>query len=213
MTTLEIIKKIETDELFVLEEINTLISYYQLKHTMRWAHTRTEDETESVAEHIYGMHVLIDYFYPLVSVTESLDLDKIRHMATWHDMAEAFVGDMTTRTKTKEHEQNEKIAEAHIMQDAPAHLTLMLQAVYQEYDARITRESAFVKAIDKIEPNFHLHFLSTKEKDYSKYLDLGWTVEEYRTYRQPYIREFPIIQKFDDVLYEKSKAYNFFPKS
>ena len=213
MTIAEINKKIMTDSEFVQHELDTLITYYQLKHTMRWAHTRTEDETESVAEHIYGIHILTDYFYPLVSVTEPHDLNKIRHMATWHDMAEAFVGDMTTRTKTKEHEQNEKTAEAQIMQDAPLHLTTMLQAVYHEYDARITRESAFVKAIDKIEPNFHLHFLSTKEKDYSKYLDLGWTVEEYRTYREPYICEFPIIQKFDDVLFEKSKAYNFFPKS
>jgi 5'-deoxynucleotidase YfbR-like HD superfamily hydrolase len=213
MTITEINEKILNDTEFVEHELDTLVTYYQLKHTMRWAHTRTEDETESVAEHIFGMHILIDYFYPLVTASEPLDLAKIRHMATWHDMAEAFVGDMTTRTKTKEHEQNEKIAEAQIMKDAPLHLTAMFQTVYQEYDARITRESAFVKAIDKIEPNFHLHFLSTKEKDYSKHLDLGWTVEEYRTYRQPYVQEFPVIQKFDDVLYEKSKAYNFFPKS
>ena len=66
MTTPEIVEKIMTDEAFVLHEINTLASYYQLKHTIRWAHTRTEDETESVAEHIFGMHILIDYFYPLV---------------------------------------------------------------------------------------------------------------------------------------------------
>lgn len=211
MTITEINAKIMNDEEFVLDELNTLTTYYELKHTMRWAHTRTEDETESVAEHIYGMHILIDYFYPLIAETEPLNLETIRHLATWHDMAEAFVGDMTTRTKTKEHEQNEKLAESEIVKNAPAHLANMLQSVYEEYDARITIESKFVKAIDKIEPNLHLYFLSLKEKDYSKYLDLGWTAEAYRTYREPYMRPFPLIQKFDEVLYKKSKETNFFP--
>ena len=134
-------------------------------------------------------------------------------MATWHDMAEAFVGDMTTRTKTKEHEDKEKIAEAAIIKNAPIHLTQMLQNVYQQFDARATREAAFVKAIDKIEPNFHLHFLSTKEKDYSKHLDLGWTKEQYRAHREPYVSQFPLIQKFDTMLFKKSNETNFFPKA
>jgi 5'-deoxynucleotidase YfbR-like HD superfamily hydrolase len=159
------------------------------------------------------MHILIDYFYPLISETEKLDLNSIRHLATWHDMAEAFVGDMTTRTKTKEHEASEKIAEENIVKNAPQHLSHMLQTVYKQYDARATREAAFVKAIDKIEPNFHLYFLSTKEKDYSEYLDLGWTTDAYRAHRDPYIREFPLLKKFDDILYEKSNETNFFPKA
>ncbi len=211
MTIPEINEKIMSDEKFVLNELNTLISYYELKHTMRWAHTRTEDETESVAEHIYGMHILIDYFYPLIAETEPLNLETIRHLATWHDMAEAFVGDMTTRTKTKEHEQNEKIAEAAITKNAPAHLANMLQTVYDEYDARITMESKFVKAIDKIEPNLHLYFLSLKEKDYSVHIDLGWTVDDYRSYCEPYLAPFPIIKKFHDILYLQSEYKKLFP--
>ncbi|MES2749417.1 MAG: HD domain-containing protein [Patescibacteria group bacterium] len=211
MTIKEINAKIMSDEKFVLRELDTLITYYQLKHTMRWAHTRTEDETESVAEHIYGMHILIDYFYPLIAETEPLNLETIRHLATWHDMAEAFVGDMPTRTKTDEHKQDEKQAEAEIVKNAPAHLATLLKDVFAELDVRLTREAAFVKAIDKIEPNVHLYFLSQKEKDYAQYLDLGWTAEAYRTYREPYMSPFPLIQKFDEVLYVKSKETNFFP--
>jgi len=208
----EIVEKIMCDDNFVNSEIETLSSYYQLKHTTRWAHNRTEDETESVAEHIFGMHILIDYFYPLVSESETLDLDSIRHLATWHDMAEAFVGDMTANTKTKEHEQKEKIAETDIVKNSPAHLTTMLQEVYQNFDARITREASFVKALDKIEPIFHLHFLASKENDLARHFNLGWGVDEYRSYRHPYVSEFPLIKKFDDILYEMSKASNFFPK-
>ncbi|MFM2340010.1 MAG: hypothetical protein RLZZ360_646 [Candidatus Parcubacteria bacterium] len=208
MTIEEIKNKILTDNAFVQNEIDTLVSYYQLKHTIRWAHKRTqEDETESVAEHVYALHVLIDYFFPLVD-KGNMDLDKIRHMATWHDMAEAFVGDMTTRTKTKEHEENEKIAEANIVKNSPSHMTAMLVEIYAEFDKRESVESKFVKALDKIEPNFHLSFLSKKEKDYTKYFNLGWTADEYRAHRHPFVSEFPIIKRFDDILYERNKNYH-----
>ncbi len=211
MTIEEIREKILTDNEFIQSELDTLVSYYQLKHTIRWAHARdTEDETESVAEHIFGMHVLIDYFFPLVD-DGTMSLEKVRHMATWHDMAEAFVGDMTTRTKTKEHEASEKVAEAQIIKNCPTHLIAILESVYDEYDARVTIESKFVKALDKIEPNFQLYFLSKKTKDYAPLFDLGWTVDEYRAYRHPYVSEFPIIKQFDNRLYENLKHTNFHP--
>lgn len=159
MTTKEIKELILTDDTFLQTELDSIISYYQLKHTIRWAHDRTEDETESVAEHVYGLHILIDYFFPLVTEDTPMDLELVRQLATWHDMAEGFVGDMTTRTKTIEHQNNEKIAEAKLIETSPKHLTAMLKKVYEIYDARTTPESQFVKALDKIEPQFHLYFL------------------------------------------------------
>ena len=71
----------------------------------------------------------------------------------------------------------------------------------------------FVKALDKIEPLFHLYFLSLKEKDYTKHFDLGWTADEYREHRSPYVNPFPIIKRFDDLLHHKVKATNFHPKN
>ncbi|MBP9717550.1 MAG: HD domain-containing protein [Candidatus Pacebacteria bacterium] len=212
MTIEEIREKILTDADYVQSQIDLLASYFQLKHTIRWAHKRIhEDETESVAEHIFGLHILIDYFFPLVD-DYVLDLNKIRHLATWHDMAEAFVGDMTTRAKTQEHKDKEKEAEQKIIESAPQHLQDILKAVYNEFDARITPESKFVKALDRIEPFFYLYFLSKKTKDYTTYFDLGWTAEEYRSHRHPFVSEFGVIKRFDDILYENLKVTNFHPK-
>jgi 5'-deoxynucleotidase YfbR-like HD superfamily hydrolase len=123
MTLAKIREKIMTDDEFVLSELKTIVSYYQLKHTIRWSHTRDQDETESVAEHVYGMHILVDYFLPLLK-EEGLELDEnyVKKLVNWHDMAEAFVGDMTTRSKTEEHKQKELESEEEIKKTGPEHL-------------------------------------------------------------------------------------------
>ena len=68
MTTQEIKNKILTDPKFVAEELQKLSLYYQLKHTLRWGFENDEEDVqESVAEHVYGMNMLSEYFLPLHS--------------------------------------------------------------------------------------------------------------------------------------------------
>lgn len=199
-------EKILTDNSFVEEQISVLSSYYQLKHTHRWAHLRTQDETESVAEHVYGMHILCSYFAPLME--DIVDLNLCREYINWHDMAEALVGDMTSRTKTDAHRQAEKVAEETLVANAPDHLHDLLSHLYATFDTKSTPEARFVKALDKIEPMFHLYFLSTKENDLHTKFDLGWSADEYRAYRATQVDAFPILKRFDDVLYEATKHFH-----
>lgn len=210
MTIAEIREKIMTDDEFVLSELETLVSYYQLKHTIRWSHKRNQDETESVAEHVYGMHILADYFLPLLKSEEvELDLELVQKMITWHDMAEALVGDMTTRSKTKDHMQKELEAEREIVKTGPTHLRTRFDEIFEAYNEQKSLEAKFVKAIDKIEPQVHLFFLLQKNKDLAEYFYLGWSAEEYREHRRPYVETFPIIQRFDDILYQHISASQF----
>lgn len=199
-------EKILTDDVFIGQEIESLMVYYQLKHTHRWAHQRTQDETESVAEHIYGMHILCNYFAPLLE--EPIDLAAVHELITWHDMAEALVGDMTSRTKTDAHKQAEKQAEEKLIASAPKHLQETLQNVYNSFDAKSTREARFVKALDKVEPMFHLNFLAGKENNLHEKFDLGWTSDVYREYRTQHVNEFDLIRRFDDILYEATKQFH-----
>ncbi len=196
-----------TDDTYLREQLDLFVTYYNLKHTIRWAKDRNGDFTESVAEHVYGMQVLISYFLPLADPAQSMDSTLISNMATWHDMAEAVVSDMTTKLKTKAHEEAEKVAEGNLIATAPAHLTSTLTAIYTTYDARTTREARFVKAIDKIEPMFHLYFLKQKGIDVPTHYQMQWEADEYRQHRAFYVDEFPILKRFDDVLYEETKAY------
>jgi hypothetical protein len=68
---------------------------------------------------------------------------------------------------------------------------------------RPTPESIFVKAIDKVEPIFHMYFLAQKtnvRKDIFKTKDSGWTMTEYREHRRPYTEPFELIWRFDTVM-------------
>lgn len=208
MTTAEIQEKIMTDDAFILAELNKIALYYQLKHTIRWGHHRIQDETESVAEHIYGMHILIEYFLPLINTAPTLNREKILSLATWHDMAEAVVSDMTTRTKTEAHKKAEIAAERKLVLTAAPHLQTHMDELFSEYEAQATIEARFVKAIDKIEPLFHLYFLSRIEPDVRPKFDLGWSAETYRDHRAPYIQTFPLLKRVDNILYEVTKDFH-----
>jgi 5'-deoxynucleotidase YfbR-like HD superfamily hydrolase len=206
MTIEEIRQKILTDDAFAISQLDTIATYFNLKHTPRWAHHRTQDEVESVAEHIFGMHILIDYVTPLID--EELDINLCKKYATWHDMAEAIVGDMTSVAKTEDHIKNEKEAEKQIVHDAPKQLASDFEHIFSTFDQRSTPEAKFTKAIDKIEPLFHLYFLKQKGGDIHKKFDLGWPAEKYREYRKPYVEPYTLLKRFDDVLYEETKFFH-----
>lgn len=206
MTNFEIKERLLNDTEFLVQELDKIALYYQLKHTPRWNHPRAQDEIESVAEHIYGMHILASYFMPLLD--EQLDTETVRQLITWHDMAEAVVGDMTSRTKTDEHRKAEKDAEAKLLEIAPEHLLPKLQVTFNMFDSRTTPEATFVKAIDKIEPLFHMYFLTKQPGAVSQKFDLGWPSKIYQQYRQPYVSTIPLLLHFDSVLMELTKEFH-----
>lgn len=207
MTIEAIREKILTDDEFVKSELQKFVTYYNLKHTIRWAKNRDGDYTESVAEHVFGMQVLLSYFLALIDTDKNLDINLIYQMATWHDMAEAVVSDMTTKLKTKAHEAAEKEAEQMLIKTAPYHLKDSLTTIYSTYDIRANTEAMFVKAIDKMEPMFHLYFLKQKGISVPDHYQMQWEADEYRQHRAKYVDAFPILKRFDDVLYEETKEY------
>ncbi len=203
----QITQKILTDDVFLRQQLDLFVTYFNLKHTIRWAKNRDGDYTESVAEHVFGMHVLLNYFLPLIDINNTLDKSLIYHMPTWHDMAEAIVSDMTTKLKTQAHEAAEKEAEQMLIETAPGHLKDMLRTIYTTYDIRDSVEAKFVKAIDKMEPMFHLYFLKHKGISVPDHYQMQWEADEYREHRARYVDTFPVLKRFDDVLYEETKEY------
>jgi len=118
-------------------------------------------------------------------------------------MAEALVDDMTTKTKTESHKQAELDAEQEIITKSGEQIRNMLIDTYSEYEQQVTGEAQFVKAIDKVEPIFHMYFLARTtsiNKDIFKTKDSGWTMEEYRTHRRKYIENHSLIWSFDTLM-------------
>lgn len=107
------------------------------------------EKTESIADHMYRMSIMA-WLVP----DESIDLLKAMKMALVHDMAEAIVGDITPACGVSEDEKHRREMMAmqairDILGDNP--LGLEAQELWMEYAADSTKESQFVKDIDKTE--------------------------------------------------------------
>lgn len=193
-------KIMDSDEC-ILSELENFLVYYNLKHTLRWGmDNNRKDETESVAEHVYGMHILADYFLPFYP---NLEPEKVRKLITWHDMAEALVDDMTCKMKTKAHKQAETEAEQKLIETSAPHLQTQLHTLFTQYNAQVTANATFVKALDKVEPIFHMYFLAKRtniNRDIFKTKDSGWTMKAYQAHRKPYIERYSLIWRFDTVM-------------
>lgn len=202
--------RILTDDAFVLEEIKRIRYLYRLKKEIRYALSRTETlETESVAEHIYGMHVIAQYFLPLEDVNGVWDTQKILEMITWHDIDEIETGDTISHHKTEIHLRAAQEALPKVIANLPDHIRAHVSELMDEYEARATPEARFTKAIDKCEPLFEIW-----EECYRTIMhENNNTVENHWATKRKYIEDFPYIMRFAEVATDRLIQNGFFAPS
>lgn len=191
----------------VLEAIEQIQYLYRLKHEIRYAAKRTpKDTTESVAEHIYGMHIVATYFLPLEDPTNTWNKERIFELITWHDIDEVETGDTVGFLKTAQQRSGENEAAERVVQKAPQHMRSHVLTLLNEYAKHDTPEARFVKAIDKIEPVFQLFNDTGKEVMRS----LNTRKEDHINIREPYIRDFPYIKFFHEVTLDEFTKRDYF---
>ena len=107
------------------------------------------DKSESIADHMYRMAIM-------VCTIQDEEIDKLKaiKMALVHDMAEAIAGDITPACGITEDDKNAMEANAmqvirEMLGDNP--FGEEAQSLWMEYAADLTKESQFVKDIDKTE--------------------------------------------------------------
>lgn len=183
----------------ILNEIGKIQYLYGLKKVIRYNQSRhATDSTESVAEHVYGMIILAQYFLPLENPKGTWDRARIYEMISLHDVEEIETGDTLGYAKTTETRVLELEAMKRAIQKSPASLQEHLNARVNEYEGRKTPEAQFVKAIDKIEPFFQIfnedgRLLLQQNKT---------TAEQSLRIKTPYIQEFPFIKLFADTIHK-----------
>ncbi len=191
----------------VLEEVVKLQYLYGLKHEIRYGQSRhDEDYTESVAEHVYGMHVLAQYFLPLEDPEGSWNKVRIAELITWHDISEVETGDIPAVRKTDTDRLKEREASAVVVDKSPSHLKSFITDVLNEYDNWETPEARFVKAIDKCEPLVHSYTELGKQTQH----ELQLTVTSSREVKVKYINQYPYIKHFCDVLHDVMEEEGYF---
>ena len=119
----------------------------RLKCSPRHAWTST-GRRESVAEHCWRLALLSFY---TAGAFPGVDLSKLLLMSLFHDIGEAFTGDIPTFEKTAADEAVEAQAVDAWLRALPSDVGPRLTALMAEYEAQETREARLVKALDKME--------------------------------------------------------------
>jgi putative hydrolases of HD superfamily len=183
----------------ILEETAKLQYLFGLKKVIRYDQDRhATDSTESVAEHVYGMHILAQYFLTLENPAGDWDTSAIYEMITLHDIDEIETGDVLGYTKTAEVRALELAAMRRTIKNAPAHMQEQMDLRVTQYETQTSREAQFVKAIDKIEPLFQIF----NEEGRTVLKRNKTTAEQSLRIKTPYIESFPAIKRFAEVIHQ-----------
>ncbi len=136
-----------------------------LKNNTRHSWT-SQGRHESVAEHSWRL-AMMAYF--VKDEFPEADIDKVIRMCIFHDMGEAFTGDIPAFLKKEEHEQEESRRIYAWIEAMPQPYREELRMLFEEMDAQQTPEAKIYKALDKMEA-----LIQHNEADISTWLPLEY---------------------------------------
>jgi len=141
----------------ILAEMERIRVLYKLKHTMRYQSSRDMTvHSESVAEHLFAMQVIAQYFLPLEDPDGKLDRVRINELVLFHEIGEIETGDILSARKTEAHRMIEKEAAARVITMLPQSMRTLASERFDEFEERKTAEAIFAQAVDKLEPIFEM---------------------------------------------------------
>ena len=140
----------------------------KMKNNTRHSWT-SSGRKESVAEHSYRLTIMA---YFLKDRFPDADIDKVIRMCMFHDMGEAFTGDIPAFEKTQEHENKEEEVLSEWVTQLPEPFKSELTDLYQEMNALETEEAKIYKALDRMEA-----VIQHNEADLSTWLPLEYDLQ------------------------------------
>lgn len=181
----------------ILQIANQLRVAYALKRTLRYSTNRDFSvHSESVAEHVFALFFLTQYFLPLEDPERNLSVEKIYRIILFHDIGEITHGDVPYHIKTEGHEKQEREAAIEIFQSLPAVIRSKARNAWKEYEEHRSPEARFVHALDKIEPLFEL-MDPVNEQSMKR---LKFTYQDHIVKKMRATENFPVMKKFVEVM-------------
>lgn len=181
----------------ILQEVAGIQYLYALKRVIRYHLGREEEyDTESVAEHVFGMLILAEYFLPLEDPEHTMDHHKIFQMMLYHDMDEIETGDTIGYLKTDAQRAKEIDAQEVAITRIPNRMQKRVRELAREYDAQETAEAKFAKAVDRLEPLFQLYNEEGKRLLYKN----KTTEAQSRMLKDGYLASYPIMRAFSEAM-------------
>lgn len=150
---------------------------------------------ESVADHSW--HLAMFAFFIRDEFPEA-DMDKVIRMCLFHDIGEAFTGDIPSFWKTDADEEEENRQIYAWVDSLPEAFREEIRALYQEMEALETLEARIYKALDKLEV-----VMQHNESDLSTWIPLEYT--ENLTYGDEQVAFSGYLKGLRKVLREESE--------
>ena len=198
-------------EIEIVPELTRLKYLCSLKRVLRWDGDRNEKiYTESVAEHVYSMMILFEYFYEYESVDKKMDKEAIKWIILAHDMPEIVNGDIPIYKKTKEDTDREREALSTVLDQSPEILRRKIEEGFTAYDTQSSIEARFVKAIDKFDAMMEI-FDGPRECN-DTFNKRNTTKNEHSDFILKVSAGFPVIYAFMKSLENRWDSKSFFVK-
>ena len=180
----------------IMDIIRQLQVAYKLKRTLRYATKRDFDvHSESVAEHVFALFFLAQYFLPFEDTQHVLNVEKLYKILLFHDFGEIEHGDIPYHLKTEEDERREREAAEGVFASLPLSMQKDAYESWKEYEQKKSPEARFANALDKTEPLFEL-LEPVNERSMKR---LKFTYRDHISKKIPATEDFPVMRKFVDV--------------
>ncbi len=193
-----------------IQEAKQMQEAMKLKFTYRfWDRLRWEKE--SVAAHSWSMMLVADYLLEklenIAPWKYKLDRARVYQLISYHDLIEAETGDEDLDPNNSINHDAKWNKESRAMKTFPNKLPKEIQNIfvsaYNEYEAKKTLESKFVKIVDIIEAEFFCHD--------KWYLFENWSREYQESKRLHHFSDFPELLHIQEDLIENADM-NYYSK-
>lgn len=134
----------------------------KLKQIFRQTLLLDSSRCENDAEHSWHLAMMVLTFKEYAPVP-NIDLGKVLKLVILHDLVEIDAGDVYTYATfdPAEKEAKEQAAADRIFYILPKDQGDELMALWHEYEDKITPESLFASAMDKLQPFLHNYYVDT----------------------------------------------------
>lgn len=180
----------------IMDIVRQLRVGYGLKRTLRYNSRRDMSaHNESVAEHVFALHYLLEYFALVEVFPRPLDLLKVHRILTFHDFGEIPNGDKPYHLKTSEDEAQEQEDARKIFASLPPEISPIALASWEAYERRECLEGQFAYALDKVEPVFELYD-PVNEKTFKR---IRHSYQDHIGRKLRATEQFPVMRRFVEV--------------
>jgi putative hydrolase of HD superfamily len=181
-----------------MQELLIIRQLYNLKTVYR--DIPIQNKYESSAEHSRSAMLLADYFMDKLNV--KLDRMKVFELLMYHDLAEIEIGDISLADT--EGRKNKKEAEYQAMKKIastlPPSMGEKYQALYIEFEKRITPEAKFAQAMDKLDSELQCFNTPEEDREKMKKAFIPYSEELLRKQKKQYFTDYPEIDRVSEMI-------------